>query len=137
MKPYFCQLLFLTILTRVHPESVPCGEPYLADNGRSCFPCPKGFFKSSECEHNYTLANCKPCGHGTYQPDCTTALMCAPCQRCKALQTKLADCNATHNTVCECQNGTVWVPDAVKGDEGFCMVHSICSPGQGLERRGI
>ncbi|XP_022609196.1 tumor necrosis factor receptor superfamily member 6B-like [Seriola dumerili] len=111
--------------------SVPTFEYRNPFNGDSltCDKCPPGTHMTAQCTAT-TPTQCAPCKshHFTelwnYLPRC---LYCA--NFCTENQEVETECSAVSNRVCRCKEGFYWTND-------FCMRHSECEPGQGVQTKG-
>ncbi|KAK3581374.1 hypothetical protein CHS0354_016220 [Potamilus streckersoni] len=115
-----------------HPD---CGM-YTAANGKSCFLCPPGYYKYSDCNENGKPAGCMPCPDGKFQITCNQATTCASCSsHCRWFNSVIKEnCTATSDLVCECKPGYFLINQG--GGNGVCNRHGQCPPGQGVSRPG-
>ncbi|XP_029469591.1 tumor necrosis factor receptor superfamily member 6B [Rhinatrema bivittatum] len=122
-------LLFLATLEI--SSSVPSFQWRDAQTGESftCNQCSPGTFMVQPCsKEQQTVCDACPGLHFTqywnYLPKC---LYCNVF--CGERQVVKHECNATHNRVCECQEGYYL-------HFQFCIRHSACPPGSGVVQRG-
>ncbi len=93
-----------------------------------CDRCPPGTRLRAHCTRS-RQTKCAPCGAGlftefwNYIPDCLRCVACSDHQRV------VQPCNATVDTVCECEEGFFW-------DQHFCRKHNVCKPGHGVKAPG-
>ncbi|XP_028986293.1 tumor necrosis factor receptor superfamily member 6B-like [Betta splendens] len=112
-------------------ESVPTFEDVNQDTGEVvvCDMCPPGTHVSARCTAT-TPTRCAPCkaehftGLWNYLPRC---LYCSTF--CTDNQEVEKECSPLNDRVCRCKDGFY-----TNGD--FCVRHSACEPGHGVQTRG-
>ncbi|NXU18479.1 TNR5 factor, partial [Pardalotus punctatus] len=88
-------------------DALTCIDKQYVYKGRCCNRCQPGEKLVSECNKTEDSV-CTPCESGHYQPSWTKEKHCAPhdiCEDNAGLIVKMQG-NATHNTVCQCRDGT-------------------------------
>ncbi|NXS57017.1 TNF6B factor, partial [Brachypteracias leptosomus] len=95
----------------------------------TCQQCPPGTFVAQHCtKDRQTL--CQPCPDLHYTQYWNYLEKCRYCNViCEEKQVEVQQCNATHNRVCQCQEGYY-------SEMEFCIRHSKCPLGFGVERKG-
>ncbi|NWI67621.1 TNF6B factor, partial [Todus mexicanus] len=95
----------------------------------TCQQCPPGTFVAQHC----TAASptvCQPCPDLHYTQYWNYLEKCRYCNViCEEKQVEVQHCNSTHNRVCQCREGYY-------SEMEFCIRHSECPPGFGVEKLG-
>ncbi|NXX75471.1 TNF6B factor, partial [Urocolius indicus] len=95
----------------------------------TCQQCPPGTFVAQHCSTD-TDTLCQPCPELHYTQYWNYLEKCRYCNViCEEKQVEVQQCNATHNRVCQCQEGYY-------SEMEFCIRHSECPPGSGVEKLG-
>ncbi|XP_057272577.1 tumor necrosis factor receptor superfamily member 6B [Pezoporus wallicus] len=95
----------------------------------TCRRCPPGTFMAQHCTRDRPT-RCEPCPDLHYTQYWNYLDKCRYCNViCGERQVEVQQCNATHNRVCQCQDGYY-------SEMEFCTRHSKCPPGFGVEKRG-
>ncbi|NWW93845.1 TNF6B factor, partial [Rhynochetos jubatus] len=95
----------------------------------TCHQCPPGTFVARHCTQE-TETVCEPCPDLHYTRYWNYLEKCRYCNViCGEKQVEVQQCNATHNRVCQCQEGYY-------SEMEFCIRHSGCPPGSGVEKLG-
>ncbi|XP_041953438.1 tumor necrosis factor receptor superfamily member 6B-like isoform X2 [Alosa sapidissima] len=126
--------VFLTVLSTVPCSSQHSAPTYPwedAETGEAvtCEKCPPGTYVGSHCsKHERTV--CRPCTESQYTEYWNYVEECLLCDYpCSEVQEEVHGCNGTHNRVCRCKEGYYNTLD-------FCLKHSVCSPGEGVQIAG-
>ncbi|XP_056597649.1 tumor necrosis factor receptor superfamily member 11B-like [Triplophysa dalaica] len=93
-----------------------------------CRRCPPGSRLRAHCTSS-SPTQCVPCGAGLYTEFWNFIPNCLLCDACADLQRVVRSCNATTNTLCECEPGFFW-------EQHFCRKHATCKPGHGVKTQG-
>ncbi|XP_065501805.1 tumor necrosis factor receptor superfamily member 6B isoform X3 [Caloenas nicobarica] len=95
----------------------------------TCQQCPPGTFVSQHCSRDRQTV-CAPCPELHYTHYWNYLEKCRYCNViCGERQVEVQLCNSTHNRVCQCQEGYY-------SEMEFCIPHSECPPGFGVEKLG-
>lgn len=95
----------------------------------TCQQCPPGTFVSQHCSRDRQTV-CAPCPELHYTHYWNYLEKCRYCNViCGERQVEVQPCNSTHNRVCQCQEGYY-------SEMEFCLPHSECPPGFGVEKLG-
>ncbi|XP_009696579.1 PREDICTED: tumor necrosis factor receptor superfamily member 6B [Cariama cristata] len=95
----------------------------------TCQQCPPGTFVAQHCTRDSQTV-CKPCPDLHYTQYWNYLEKCRYCNViCEEKQVEVQQCNSTHNRVCQCQEGYY-------SEMEFCIRHSECPPGSGVEKLG-
>ncbi|XP_027645958.1 tumor necrosis factor receptor superfamily member 6B isoform X1 [Falco biarmicus] len=95
----------------------------------TCQQCPPGTFVAQHCTRDRQTV-CKPCPDLHYTQYWNYLEKCRYCNViCEEKQVEVQQCNSTHNRVCQCQEGYY-------SELEFCIRHSECPPGSGVEKLG-
>ncbi|XP_048585871.1 tumor necrosis factor receptor superfamily member 16 isoform X2 [Nematostella vectensis] len=93
-----------------------------------CGLCPAGYFIKS-CA-NQTTPVCERCPEGTYISGRNNYHRCQICSACRGSKNQvISACNATHDTVCRCQEGYFWDTGTL-----YCAECKSCGRGRGVVR---
>ncbi|XP_043922863.1 tumor necrosis factor receptor superfamily member 11B-like [Protopterus annectens] len=114
-----------------HETGIPTYKHWDAATGQTilCNRCPPGEYLKHHCTSIHPT-ECAPCPENHYTQYWNYINQCQYCKRfCSELQYVKHECNATHNRVCECSKGYYFYFD-------FCLKHSACPPGYGVEVEG-
>ncbi|XP_041953439.1 tumor necrosis factor receptor superfamily member 11B-like isoform X3 [Alosa sapidissima] len=129
--PHLYVAVFLTVLSTVPCSSQHSAPTYPwedAETGEAvtCEKCPPGTYVGSHCsKHERTV--CRPCTESQYTEYWNYVEECLLCDYpCSEVQEEVHGCNGTHNRVCRCKEGYYNTLD-------FCLKHSVCSPGEGVQ----
>ncbi|XP_009082379.1 PREDICTED: tumor necrosis factor receptor superfamily member 6B [Acanthisitta chloris] len=94
-----------------------------------CKQCPPGTFVKQHCTREEQTV-CDPCPDLHYTQYWNYLEKCRYCNViCGEKQVEVQQCNSTHNRVCQCQEGYY-------SDMEFCIKHSECPAGSGMEKPG-
>ncbi|NWU96090.1 TNF6B factor, partial [Upupa epops] len=94
-----------------------------------CQQCPPGTFVAQHCTRDRETV-CEPCPELHYTQYWNYLEKCRYCNViCGEKQVEVQQCNSTHNRVCQCQQGYY-------SEMEFCIRHSECPPGYGVEKLG-
>ncbi|XP_055967057.1 tumor necrosis factor receptor superfamily member 11B [Sorex fumeus] len=94
-----------------------------------CDQCPPGTFLKQHCTASQKTV-CVSCQAHHYTDRWHISEECLYCSPvCKELQHVKQECNATHNRVCECEEGRYLELE-------FCLKHRSCPPGSGVLHPG-
>ncbi|NXI40250.1 TNF6B factor, partial [Galbula dea] len=95
----------------------------------SCQQCPPGTFVAQHCTRERQTV-CEPCPDLHYTQYWNYLEKCRYCNViCEEKQVEVQQCNSTHNRVCQCREGYY-------SEMEFCIRHSECLPGYGVEKLG-
>ncbi|XP_074461544.1 tumor necrosis factor receptor superfamily member 6B [Larus michahellis] len=95
----------------------------------TCQQCPPGTFVAQHCTRDRQTV-CAPCPDLHYTQYWNYLEKCRYCNViCEEKQVEVQQCNATHNRVCQCQEGYY-------SDMEFCIKHSECPLGFGVVKLG-
>ncbi|XP_074744402.1 tumor necrosis factor receptor superfamily member 6B isoform X2 [Strix uralensis] len=95
----------------------------------TCQQCPPGTFVAQHCTRDRQTV-CEPCPDLHYTQYWNYLEKCRYCNViCEEKQVEVQQCNSTHNRVCQCQEGYY-------SEMEFCIRHSECPPGSGVEKPG-
>uniref|UniRef100_A0A8B9EI34 TNF receptor superfamily member 6b n=1 Tax=Anser cygnoides TaxID=8845 RepID=A0A8B9EI34_ANSCY len=95
----------------------------------TCQQCPPGTFVAQHCARDRQTV-CEPCPELHYTQYWNYLEKCRYCNViCEEKQVEVQQCNATHNRVCQCQEGYY-------SEMEFCIRHSECPPGSGIVKPG-
>ncbi|XP_014810745.1 PREDICTED: tumor necrosis factor receptor superfamily member 6B [Calidris pugnax] len=95
----------------------------------TCQQCPPGTFVAQHCSRDRQTV-CAPCPDLHYTQYWNYLEKCRYCNViCGEKQVEVQQCNATHNRVCQCQEGYY-------SEMEFCIKHSECPLGFGVEKLG-
>ncbi|KAG5838056.1 tumor necrosis factor receptor superfamily member 6B-like [Anguilla anguilla] len=95
----------------------------------TCDKCPPGTHVVKHCTKKRPT-ECGACPDRHYTEFWNYIERCRYCNVfCMEDQFEKSPCNATHNRVCECKSGHYF-------NQGFCMKHSTCPPGEGVHVTG-
>ncbi|XP_064023581.1 tumor necrosis factor receptor superfamily member 6B [Pogoniulus pusillus] len=95
----------------------------------TCQQCPPGTFVAQHCSRDRQTV-CQPCPDLHYTQYWNYLEKCRYCNViCEEKQLEVLQCNSTHNRVCQCQEGYY-------SEMEFCIRHSECPPGSGVEKLG-
>ncbi|XP_010289316.1 PREDICTED: tumor necrosis factor receptor superfamily member 6B-like, partial [Phaethon lepturus] len=95
----------------------------------TCQQCPPGTFVAQHCTRDRQTV-CAPCPDLHYTQYWNYLEKCRYCNViCEEKQVEVQQCNSTHNRVCQCQEGYY-------SEMEFCIRHSECPPGSGVEKLG-
>ena len=95
----------------------------------TCQQCPPGTFVAQHCTRDRQTV-CEPCPDLHYTQYWNYLEKCRYCNViCGEKQVEVQRCNSTHNRVCQCQEGYY-------SEMEFCIRHSDCPPGSGVEKLG-
>ncbi|XP_074965372.1 tumor necrosis factor receptor superfamily member 6B isoform X1 [Phalacrocorax aristotelis] len=95
----------------------------------TCQQCPPGTFVAQHCTSDRQTV-CAPCPDLHYTQYWNYLEKCRYCNViCEEKQVEVQLCNSTHNRVCQCQDGYY-------SEMEFCIKHSECPPGSGVEKLG-
>lgn len=95
----------------------------------TCQQCPPGTFVAQHCTRDGQTV-CEPCPDLHYTQYWNYLEKCRYCNViCGEKQVEVQQCNSTHNRVCQCQEGYY-------SEMEFCIRHSKCPPGSGVEKLG-
>lgn len=95
----------------------------------TCQQCPPGTFVAQHCTRDRPT-QCEPCPDLHYTQYWNYLEKCRYCNViCGEKQVEVQQCNSTHNRVCQCQDGYY-------SEMEFCVRHSKCLPGFGVEKLG-
>ncbi|KAM4806679.1 tumor necrosis factor receptor superfamily member 14 isoform X2 [Urocitellus parryii] len=105
--------------------------------GTECCPkCSPGYHVKQACSE-LTGTVCIPCPPETYTAHPNGLSQCLPCRVCDpalGLDTR-QKCSSMQDTVCSCRQG--YFCEAEDRDHCImCLPHTICQPGQRVQRRG-
>lgn len=96
----------------------------------TCQQCPPGTFVARHCTRD-RQTECEPCPELHYTQYWNYLEKCRYCNViCEEKQVEVQQCNATHNRVCQCQEGYY-------SEMEFCIRHSECPPGSGVVKPGM
>ncbi|KAM4633827.1 tumor necrosis factor receptor superfamily member 6B-like [Polymixia lowei] len=106
-----------------HYTRVVSGEPL------QCAQCPPGTHMESHCTAT-TATKCAPCRTDHFTEFWNYLPKCLYCNVfCRDNQEVETECSPLRNRVCRCKEGYYSASD-------FCLKHSKCGPGQGVQTRG-
>ena len=109
--------------------SLPCTEREERVGDLCCSRCPPGFGVTQTCK-NRTNTVCSPCVHGkTFNPIHSHLDNCRRCSTCSPNSGMRVPCNATHDTLCQCNRGYYWDPKLAE-----CKQCSLCPHGWGASK---
>ncbi|XP_051488712.1 tumor necrosis factor receptor superfamily member 6B isoform X1 [Apus apus] len=95
----------------------------------TCQQCPPGTFVAQHCSRDRQTV-CEPCPELHYTHYWNYLEKCRYCNViCEEQQVEVQHCNSTHNRVCQCREGYY-------SEMEFCIRHSECPPGSGVEKLG-
>ncbi|NXJ67783.1 TNF6B factor, partial [Rostratula benghalensis] len=95
----------------------------------TCQQCPPGTFVAQHCTRDRQTV-CAPCPDLHYTQYWNYLEKCRYCNViCGEKQVEVQQCNATHNRVCQCQEGYY-------SEMEFCIKHSECQRGFGVVKLG-
>ncbi|XP_030318919.1 tumor necrosis factor receptor superfamily member 6B isoform X2 [Calypte anna] len=95
----------------------------------TCLQCPPGTFVAQHCSKERQTV-CQPCPDLHYTQYWNYLEKCRYCNViCEEQQVEVQRCNSTHNRVCQCREGYY-------SEMEFCIRHSECPPGFGVEKLG-
>lgn len=128
-----CALVLLDISVKwtTQETSPPKYLHYDPETSRElmCDQCPPGTFLKQHCtaSQKTVCVSCQPYHYTDRWHISEECLYCSPV--CKELQHVKQECNATHNRVCECEEGRYLELE-------FCLKHRRCPPGSGVLHPG-
>lgn len=125
MRPIVACALLLLLLLQVTLGDA-CASGRFTESGECCSLCPAGFGVEVECGKEDT--ECAPCLRGTFSSSKDLG-PCLPCSKCPRSVPTLAQCSATQDTQCECDNGFFFL-----SSHGLCAPCSKCTRGEGVIR---
>uniref|UniRef100_UPI00398F412C tumor necrosis factor receptor superfamily member 11B-like n=1 Tax=Pristiophorus japonicus TaxID=55135 RepID=UPI00398F412C len=131
MKLNKAWLLSLVIVFFVYASTEKCkaSVPTYQYEDRTCNRCPPGQYMKIHCTKDHDTL-CAPCLAYHYTQFWNYLKKCQYCNNfCKRNQYIKHDCNATHNRVCECNDGYFWKYE-------FCVKQKECLPGSGVKTTG-
>uniref|UniRef100_A0A8C6IXI2 Uncharacterized protein n=1 Tax=Melopsittacus undulatus TaxID=13146 RepID=A0A8C6IXI2_MELUD len=125
----FAPLLLLLARPSYGTQHVYQWRDAVTNKQLTCQRCPPGTFVLQHCtENNQTW--CEHCPDLHYTQYWNYLEKCRYCNViCGEKQVEVQQCNATHNRVCQCQDGYY-------SEMEFCNRHSKCPPGFGVEKLG-
>ncbi|XP_069506989.1 tumor necrosis factor receptor superfamily member 6B [Ambystoma mexicanum] len=95
----------------------------------TCDKCPPGTYVASHCTQEARTV-CRPCPNRHYTQFWNYVERCRYCNVfCNEREVEARPCSATHNRQCQCQPGYYL-------DFEFCIEHSSCPPGTGVQTLG-
>ncbi|AWO96889.1 putative tumor necrosis factor receptor superfamily member 11B-like [Scophthalmus maximus] len=112
-------------------ESVPTFEfrNQLTGEILTCAKCPPGTHMTAHCTAS-TPTGCAPCRSEHFTELWNYLPRCLYCNNiCSENQEVETECSPMSNRVCRCTDGFYWAND-------FCVRHSECEPGQGVQAKG-
>ncbi|XP_078073246.1 tumor necrosis factor receptor superfamily member 11B-like [Mustelus asterias] len=124
-------LLSLAFAFLIYASTEKCiaAVPTFQYEGRTCSRCPPGHYMKVYCTKDHDTI-CAPCSADHYTQFWNYLQKCQYCNNfCKDNQYVKHECNATHNRVCECNDGFFWKYE-------FCMKQKECLPGYGVKNAG-
>ncbi|KAM6450506.1 tumor necrosis factor receptor superfamily member 16 [Liasis olivaceus] len=102
-----------------------CSTGKYTTSGECCRPCNLGEGVAQPCGVNQTI--CEPCLDSISYSDTVSATEpCKPCKECVGLESMLAPCVESDNTVCKCIYGFY------RDESNKCKKCRICEVGYGL-----
>lgn len=113
-------------------ESVPTFEfrNQLTGEILTCAKCPPGTHMTAHCTAS-TPTGCAPCRSEHFTELWNYLPRCLYCNNiCSENQEVETECSPMSNRVCRCTDGFYWAND-------FCVRHSECEPGQGVQAKGV
>ncbi|NXJ82841.1 TNF6B factor, partial [Trogon melanurus] len=121
-------LLFLAELCCSAQPTYPWKDAVTSEK-LTCQQCPPGTFVAQHCTRDSPTV-CQPCPDLHYTQYWNYLEKCRYCNViCGEKQVEVQRCNSTHNRVCQCQEGYY-------SEMEFCIKHSECLPGSGVEKLG-
>ncbi|XP_019365589.1 PREDICTED: tumor necrosis factor receptor superfamily member 6B isoform X1 [Gavialis gangeticus] len=124
----FGLLLSLTVLGSSSAPTYPWRDPMTRER-IMCQQCPPGTFVAQHCTKDRQTV-CKPCPELHYTQYWNYLDECRYCNIiCGEQEVEVHQCNATHNRVCQCQEGYY-------SNSEFCIRHSECPLGHGVVKPG-
>lgn len=125
-------LPFLLLIGGSLAEVVPTFEYRDPNTGEvlTCEKCPPGTHMAARCTAT-TQTQCVPCKEQHFTELYNYLPRCLYCNNfCTDNQEVETECSAVKNRVCRCKEGFYWAND-------FCIRHSECEPGQGVQTKGM
>ncbi|KFO77523.1 Tumor necrosis factor receptor superfamily member 6B, partial [Cuculus canorus] len=121
-------LLFLAELSFSSPPTYQWKDA-VTNEKLTCQQCPPGTCVAQHCTRDRQTV-CQPCPDLHYTQYWNYLEKCRYCNTiCEEKQVEVQQCNSTHNRVCQCQEGYY-------SEMEFCIKHSECPPGYGVEKLG-
>ncbi|XP_041844967.1 tumor necrosis factor receptor superfamily member 6B-like isoform X2 [Melanotaenia boesemani] len=102
-------------------------DPYTWETFK-CNKCPPGTHIAAHCTAT-TPTKCEPCRSDHFTELWNYLPRCLYCNICTQKQEVETECSPVRNRVCRCKEGYYWVDD-------FCVSHTQCGPGYGVQARG-
>ncbi|KAM6909699.1 uncharacterized protein FYW49_011715 [Xenentodon cancila] len=94
-----------------------------------CDMCPPGSHMVAHCTAT-TSTKCETCKSGHFTELWNYLPRCLYCNNfCSRNQEVESECSPVNNRVCRCKQGYYWMDD-------FCIRHSECGPGHGVQSNG-
>ncbi|KAM7382641.1 hypothetical protein PAMP_002364 [Pampus punctatissimus] len=133
---YVISMLFLPVLfllsavtCDVTPNPTFKHQDPLTGETLLCDKCPPGTHMAAYCTAN-TPTKCQPCRENHYTELWNYLPKCLYCNRlCMENEEVEIECSPDSNRVCRCKQGFYWA-------DYFCMRHSECEPGHGVQTQG-
>ncbi|KAM3841105.1 LOW QUALITY PROTEIN: tumor necrosis factor receptor superfamily member 5 [Vipera latastei] len=114
-------------------QGLSCRQTQYLAKGGCCNRCPPGWKVAAACS-GQSNTTCSPCEEGYFQdrwtglPHCTKHRLCSPQAGLMVYQNGSKE----QDVVCRCQEGK----HCSSHECQTCRPHSLCSPGEGVQREG-